>query len=85
MAIDDPIGGSDWNPKDRLGNDLEIPNSDRYHIHAIDGFGSIECLSIDPRRRNSPLRRGDRRNRSIVCRVFDLASSPALSDELRDV
>jgi hypothetical protein len=52
MAIDDPIGGSDWNPKDRLDNDLEIPNSDRYHVDAIDGFGSIECLSIDHPRRS---------------------------------
>ena len=30
MAIDDPIGGSDWNPKDRLGNGIEIPDSERY-------------------------------------------------------
>jgi hypothetical protein len=59
MAIDDPIDGSDWNPKDRLGNDLEIPNSDRYYGDAIDGFGSIGCFSIDPQRRNlsSPPRR----------------------------
>jgi hypothetical protein len=59
MAIDDPIVGADWNLKDRLGNDLEIPNCDRYNFNAIDGFGSIGCFSIDPQRLNlsSPPRR----------------------------
>ena len=52
MAIDDPIGGSDWNPKDRLGNGIEIPDSERYHDISIDCFGSLRCFSINPTRRS---------------------------------
>jgi hypothetical protein len=52
MAIDDPIGGSDWNPKDRFGNGIEIPYSERYRVRLIEYFGSLGCFSIDLLRRS---------------------------------
>jgi hypothetical protein len=52
VTINDPIGGSDWNPKDRFGNGIEIPDSERYRDISIDCFGSLRCFSIDPLRRS---------------------------------